>query len=185
MGIKVHFLNVGSGDCTIVHFPERMRKDGKEKAERIMMVDIYSHENEQEYENIIDYYKRNFKNNDGSIKSIFRFVCTHPHQDHICGLERFFDDHDIEVLNFWDLEHSFEPEDFDHHPTHEDDWDTYETLRGKDSPATVIRTTREDTPRQFWNDDEDQITILSSSESLIKYAHYKEDGSKENPTRWK
>lgn len=178
MGIKFHFLNVGSGDCTIVHFPERTRKDGKEKAERIMMVDIYYHDNKQKYENIIDYYKRNFKNNDGSIKSIFRFVCTHPHQDHICGLKKLFDDHDIKILNFWDLEHSFEPEDFDHHPTHEDDWDTYGTLRGKDSSATVIPTTREDTPRQFWNDDEDRITILSPSESLIEYAHYKEDGSK-------
>jgi len=178
MGVEFHFLNVGSGDCTIVHFPERTRRDGKEIAERIMMVDMYHHDNDQEYENIIDYYKKHFKNNDGSIKPIFRFVCTHPHQDHICGLKKLFDDHDIKILNFWDLKHSFEPEDFDHHPTHEDDWDTYETLGGKNSRATVILTTREDTPRQFWNDDEDRITVMSPSESLIEYAHYKDDGTK-------
>jgi len=177
MGIKFHFLNVGSGDCTIIHFPERTRKDGKEKAERIMMVDIYHHDDNEEYEDIINYYKENFRNGDGTIKPIFRFVCTHPHQDHICGLKKLFEEQDIKIFNFWDLEHSFEPEDFDHHPTHEDDWDAYEILRGKNSPATVIRTTREDTPGQFWNDDEDRITILSPSESLIEYAHYTQDGT--------
>jgi competence protein ComEC len=180
MGVKFHFLNVGSGDCTIVHFPERMRKDGKEKNERIMMVDLYHHDDNQEYENVIDYYKKHFKNSDGSIKPIFRFVCTHPHQDHICGLKEFCDDMDIKIFNFWDLKHSFEPEDFEHHPTHKDDWDAYGILRGGNSPATVILTTREDAPMQFWNDDEDRITILSPSESLIENAHYKEDGTKRN-----
>jgi len=178
MGVRFHFLNVGSGDCTIVHFPERTRKDGKKKTERVMMVDMYHHDDHDEYEDILAYYKRNFRNTDGSVKPIFRFVCSHPHQDHICGLNKLFDDHGIRILNFWDLNHSFEPEDFEHHPTHEDDWQTYETLSGKDSPATVIRTTREDSARQFWNDDEDRITILSPSESLIEYAHYKEDGTK-------
>jgi len=178
MGIRFHFLNVGTGDCTIVHFPERTRKDGKKKTERVMMVDMYHHDAHDEYEDILAYYKRNFRNNDGSVKPIFRFVCSHPHQDHICGLNKLFDDQSIRILNFWDLNHSFEPENFEHHPTHEDDWRTYKTLSGNDSPATVIRTTREDSPRQFWNDDEDRITILSPSESLNEYAHYREDGIK-------
>ena len=64
MGVGFHFMNVGSGDCTIVHFPERTRIDGKEIAERIMMVDVYHHDNDEEYEDIIDYYKRYFKNNE-------------------------------------------------------------------------------------------------------------------------
>ena len=143
-----------------------------------MMVDMYHHDDHEEYEDILEYYRKNFRKNDGSIKPIFRFVCTHPHQDHICGLKKLFNDHDIRIFNFWDLNHSFEPENFEHHPTHEDDWDTYEKLSGKDSPATVIRTTREDSPRQFWNDDEDRMTILNPSESLIEYAHYKEDGTR-------
>ncbi len=181
MAIRFHFLNVGSGDCTIVHFPERIRKDGKEKSERIMMVDIYHHDDHEAYENVIDYYKGNFRKPNGSIKPIFRFVCTHPHQDHICGLNRLFDEHAIQILNFWDLKHSFEPHDFEHHPTHRDDWDTYQALSAEDGPATVIRTKRESDPNKFWNDDEDRITILSPSESLIKYAHYKKDGTKREP----
>ena len=176
MGVKFHFLNVGSGDCTFIHFPSRTRKDGKTKNERIMMVDICHHEDHEEYEDVINYYKREFRNNDGSIKPIFRYVCTHPHQDHICGLKKLVDDNYIHILNFWDINHSFKPEDFNHHPTHEDDWNTYETLRGENSPATVIRTSREQKPKQYWNDDEDRIGILSPCNELTHYAHYKEDG---------
>lgn len=177
MGVNFHFLNVGYGDCTIVHWPARTAGD-KSKNERIMMLDIYHHEDDDDYENVIEYYKENFKRGDGSVKPIFRFVCSHPHQDHICGLKKLFDDSDIKIYNFWDLNHSFEPADFEGHPTHKDDWSAYKKIGGEDSPATVIRTKRESKPKQFWNNEEDRITILSPSNSLIKYAHEKEDGSK-------
>jgi metal-dependent hydrolase (beta-lactamase superfamily II) len=177
MGVEFHFLNVGYGDCTIVHWPERTRGD-KTLDERIMMVDIYHHEDHEEYEDAIKYYKANFKNPDGSIKPIFRFVCSHPHQDHICGLKKLFDDNGINILNFWDLEHSFVPDDFGGHPTHEEDWEAYELLGSKESPATVLRYTRETTPQPLWNEHGDRITILSPSKSLVKCAHYKDDGTK-------
>lgn len=181
--VKIHFLNVGYGDCTIVHFPERTRKDGKTKSERIMMIDLYHHDDHEEYEHIIDYYKRNFQNSNGSLKPIFRFVLTHPHQDHICGLNKLFNDNNIEILNFWDIEHSFVPEDFEGHPTHEDDWNTYQDIRvKKEGGPTIIRTNRDDTPRLYWNDDEDRITILSPSLEMLKKAHSdKEDGTKRKP----
>lgn len=182
MSVKIHFLNVGCGDCTIVHFPERTRKDGKTKSERIMMIDLYHHDDHEEYEHVIDYYKNNFRNSDGSLKPIFRFVCSHPHQDHICGLDKLFKDNEINVYNFWDLDHAFEPENFDGHETHEDDWKTYQNKRGAASGITVIKTYREDTPRDFWNDDEDRITILSPSKEMIKKVHSnKEDGTKRKP----
>jgi len=162
MGVEFHFLNVGAGDCTIVHFPERTRNsDGYTKAERIMMVDINHHGDGDEYEDVISYYKAHFREPDGSLKPIFRFICTHPHQDHICGLHRLLNDREIKVLNFWDLEHEFEPENTDEHPTHEEDWRTYtRTRQSQDSPR-VIRTCREDEPRQYWCDSEDRITVLS------------------------
>lgn len=181
MGVNLHFLNVGVGDCTIVHFPERTRKDGKKKDERVMMVDIFHHEDHDDYHDVIEYYKAHFKNTDGSFKPIFRFVCSHPHQDHICGLARLLEEEGIIIHNFWDLEHSFEPDDFSGHPTHEDDWKAYRALGGPTKPPITITTTREDEPKQFWNDDEDRIAILSPSAALIKYAHYKEDGTKRDP----
>jgi len=173
MSVDFHFLKVGHGDCTIVYWPERSC-NGKTKNERIMMVDIYHDEDAEDFENVIDYYKANFKNADGTIKPIFRLVCSHPHQDHICGLKKLCDESGIKILNFWDLDHSFAPTDFEGHLTHEEDWEAYEALRA----LSVRRYTRETVPKQYWDDDGDRITILSPSETLVKYAHYKEDGGK-------
>ena len=179
MGVMFHFLNVGPGDCTIVHFPARTRKkDGSSVYERIMVVDICHDESQQGYSDVIAYYKQHFTRDNGSIKPIFRFVCTHPHQDHICGLANLFENSGIDVVNFWDLEHEFEPEELDKHPTHEADWGSYVKTRKSTSSPKVIRTKREDTPAQFWNDDEDRVTVLSPSDTLIKYAHYTQDGKK-------
>lgn len=178
MGVTLHFLNSGMGDCTIIHFPARERKDGTKKDERIMMVDIYHSEDHEEYENVIKYYKANFKNSDGTIKPIFRFVCTHPHQDHICGIAKLFNDNKIEIINFWDLEHNWEPENFDGHETHEDDWKMYQQIAKSNSEPKVMKIKREDKPLRYWNDGEDRIQILSPSKSLIEKAHYKEDGTK-------
>lgn len=177
MSVDFHFLNVGYGDCTIIYWPARSCGD-KKIPERIMMLDIFQHENHDEYEDAIAYYKKNFRNPDGTLKPIFRFVCSHPHQDHICGLYKLFADIGIKILNFWDLNHSFVPSSFDGHPTHEDDWSAYDTLRGKSSPATVLRFTRESKRGQFWDGNGDRITVLSPSAPLTKHAHYKDDGSK-------
>lgn len=179
MAVKIHFLNTGSGDCTIIHFPERTRKsDNATKNERIMMVDLNHCEDHEEYENIINYYKNNFQDENGYVKPIFRFVCSHPHHDHICGLNKFFNDSGISVLNFWDLPHGFEPESFDGHPWHKDDWNKYKEIRnGGVGNPTVIKTYREDAPRLYWNDDEDRITVLSPSSSLLQKANHKEDGT--------
>jgi len=182
MGITFHFLNVGSGDCTIVHFPQRRRKDGTIKDERVMMVDLNSDEQNDELENVIDYFKKHFHDSSGNIMPIFRFVCTHPHHDHICGLQKLVADSDIRLLNFWDLEHSFEPEDFSGHPTHRDDWEAYLRLRKSESSPKVIRTSREDSPRLYWDDNEDRISILSPSKNLVRHAHYTEDGSRRSST---
>ena len=178
MTVDFHFLNVGHGDCTIVYFPERKRKDGKVKGERVTVIDCHQNTNDEEYTNLIEYYKNNFRNTDGTLKPIFRFICTHPHQDHIYGLSELLKDDEIKITNFWDLNHSFIPENFDYYPTHKDDWDAYKKLGGDNSPATVITVKRESKQMQFWDDDdEDRISILSPSNKLKKYAHYKDDGS--------
>lgn len=179
--IDIHFLNVGWGDCSLVYFPERVRKsDGHEKKERIMVVDLNLYEDHEEYTNFIEYYKQNFVDSLGNYKPIFRFVCTHPHHDHICGLKKLFDEAEISIYNFWDLDHEYEPEDFSGHPWHKDDWDAYTEKVKNGVKIRVIQTNRDDTPRQFWDDDEDRITILSPSLEMIKKAHYNEDGSKKD-----
>ena len=179
MGVMFHFLNVGPGDCTIVHFPARTRtKDGSSISERIMVVDICHDEMQPWYTDVITYYKQHFSRDNGSVKPIFRLVCTHPHQDHICGLAEIFENSRIGILNFWDIEHEFEPEELNKHPTHEADWQSYVEKRQSKSGPKVIHTKREDAPAQFWNDDEDRLTVLSPSDALIRYAHYTQDGKR-------
>ena len=64
MTVKFHFLNVGDGDCTFIDFPERITKDKtKEKASRLMIVDIFHHDNHENYEDVINYHKLNFGGN--------------------------------------------------------------------------------------------------------------------------
>jgi len=178
MSVKIHFLNVGAGDCTIIHFPHRTRNsDGKKIDERIMMVDFCHHDNHEIYEDVINYYKRNFINFNGDPKPIFRLICTHPHHDHIKGLSHLYHSN-ISVNNFWDLSHNFEPSDYSGDPDHKTDWDAYKEFSGANSPSTVIRTSREDKPALYWNDDEDRISVLVPSKDLYNFAHKNEDGTK-------
>lgn len=177
MSVDFHFLNVGAGDCTIVRFPRRTRGEASLN-ERVMMVDFCHHEDDSDYEDVLHYYKQNFKNADGSVKPIFRFICTHPHHDHIFGLKQLLDDAEIKIRNFWDVEHSFEPDDFSGDSNHRRDWNAYRKLSGDDSPAKVIRTCREDAPRKYWDNDEDRISVLVPSNDLQEHAHKKENGTR-------
>jgi len=43
-----------------VHFPERKEECGNIKFERIVTIDLYHHDDHEEYEHIINYYKENF-----------------------------------------------------------------------------------------------------------------------------
>mgnify|MGYP003810059525 CR=1 FL=1 len=176
---KIHFLNVGHGDCIIVHYPSRTRKkDNYHKDERIMMIDINHHSDSDIYEDVIKYYKRNFKNGNGGYKSIFRFICTHPHKDHITGLKDLFEENGISVCNFWNIDHEFKPEKFED-DKHEQDWLKYKDLQKEGASSKLIITDREDVPRKYWDDDEDRITVISPSREIIKEVHArKQDGSK-------
>jgi len=167
MGVKFNFLNVGDGDCTIVEFPERIVESTRqEKDARVMMVDINHHEYHEEYEHIIDYYKKNI----GS-KPIFRFIVTHPQKDHITGIKNLFEENGINILNFWDLEHSFEPDKTGSFwDEYKEDWNKYAELRKQ---SFVRRYWDEDSGIKYW--DEDKIEILSPSKGLHHFVHYNED----------
>ena len=174
MGVIFHFLNVGDGDCTIVDFPERIVKGTKaEMNARIMMVDIYHREDHDDYEHVIDYYKNNFKN-----KPIFRFISTHPHKDHLLGIKNLFEERGISIINFWDLEHNFEPlkegEDWE---SYKEDWDKYSKIRlMSDNDGLCVRRYWDyQKDILYWN--EDNIQILSPSKELHKIAHQNEDGT--------
>ncbi|BCX14581.1 MAG: hypothetical protein KatS3mg088_264 [Patescibacteria group bacterium] len=174
-GVNFHFLDVGDGDCTIVDFPERVVKStGKTKNARVMMVDIHHHDDHNDYEHVINYYKQNIGD-----RSIFRFIATHPQKDHIKGIKQLFEDYGIEILNFWDLEHDFEPDKGDEYwEDYKDDWEKYCEIRVmKDEEGLCVRRYWDhQSGIQYW--DEDRIEILSPSKELYQFVHYTEEGEK-------
>lgn len=176
MSVNFHFLNVGDGDTTIVDFPARNVVGTSQNYDpRVMMVDIHHHDDDESYEHIIDYYKRNFRDEKGQVRPIFRFVSSHPHQDHLKGLNELLEQ--IRILNFWDTTHNFVPDKTGFNwAAYEGDWKAYETVRRAGySDIKVLRHTDVTTPAPFWN--EDRIEVLSPSAELIRFVHYKEDGS--------
>ncbi len=175
MGVVFHFLDVGDGDCTIVDFPERIVKNtNAEKNARVMMVDIFHHDDYgSKYEHVIDYYKNNFGN-----RSIFRFILTHPHKDHLLGIKSLFEESGISIINFWDLEHDFEPlKEGSGWESYKEDWDKYSKIRllSDDEGLCVRRYWDSQNNILYWN--EDKVQILSPSKELHKLAHYNNDGS--------
>lgn len=189
MPMKIHFLNVGHGDCTFIDLP----------SERLMMVDINNSKTlpvedivslakardmsvyefkaitasgrswEDYYKSLLvdpcDYYKQHFAG-----RSIFRYVQTHPDMDHMSGLYRFFWQDEVDLENFWDSDHdkTFKEEDFFNCPYDWKDWLAYQVLRGGvgpgDSTHKEHRKTRGHTG-DFWTPD--GISILSPTVSLI------------------
>lgn len=158
MPLRVHFLNVGQGDCTIIEFPSG----------RIGMVDIdnlsildeeTTREVLQEYRESVDYLVAKAFGQDvqreaneffrkryapltdplayydthiGRNEPIFRHLITHPDMDHMTGLYRLYEQERREVLNFWHTGfHDFNLADcsWDGSPYDERDWETYKKLR--------------------------------------------------------
>jgi len=192
--MKIHFLNVGHGDCTIVELPSG----------RIMMIDINNSKSlpeadegalaqssgvslydfryrrsqlvkgefrswEDYYKSLLvdpaDYFKENFPG-----KSLFRYIQTHPDMDHMSGLHRLFWQDKVTVENFWDVDHDKELEEsgFDKGKYAYVDWLVYKCLRGglgpDDSKQKVLNNLR-GASGQYWTDD--NIEILSPTQELI------------------
>lgn len=163
--LKVHFLNVGHGDCSIVELP-----DGN-----VMMVDI-NRSNEFDEETAkelaeelgldfikikvlkekvgIPYFDQITKADgkaydialsdpityleDLGVESIYRYVQTHPHMDHLAGFAALAEKWKLQ--NFWDTDHRIEKKDFQS-DSDKTDWRTYKEYRKENTPLFYYRST--------------------------------------------
>lgn len=83
----IHVLNVGFGDNIILQFP--VGADGKRK---YGIVDCYNSEKTKKYLKKLN-----------SHQDRLAFVCaTHPHYDHICGINALLTDNNLYPHEFWD-----------------------------------------------------------------------------------
>lgn len=130
--LRIHLLNVGHGDCTIIDFEGRLtvvdinnckklaaptRDELKKKysvsnmaagasnsLSAVFALDARVRQDEARLVDPIDYLKANFPG-----RSIFRYIQTHPDMDHMGGLLRLAQEGFI-IENFWDTDHCISKE---------------------------------------------------------------------------
>lgn len=198
--LKIHFLNVGHGDCTVLEHPSG----------RISIVDVHNGtelDKDSEDEVLAELgwsgltraiaevlaptpltknalleragYKILRTNPVQYISqkvtngSIFRFILTHPEMDHMRGLAALQTTFGIE--NFWDTENTKKNHGF--HPFLDDETDWAEYRRFRDgSRCKVLNLYRGSTGPYYSKDDDsgglgDGIEILSPTPQLVQYAN--------------
>lgn len=171
---KVNFLNVGHGDCTVIEhnsgritmldinngsiidektFSELTQYYTVSLQERIMASVIENRRNILLYEKGYDIKLTNpleFLTTNYPRKSIFRYIQTHPHLDHMRGLYDLRISH-VDITNFWYVKHNFKPElktDSDRN-----NWHEYEQQRSGNRSNTALQLYQGSQGR-FYSDDE-------------------------------
>lgn len=192
--LKVHFLNVGHGDCCIVEFVD---------SGRVAMIDINrsdsldSNSVKEIYESSdagvkdttnwrllydagflkgsalleragysidlqdpIEYLKEK------NISNLFRFISTHPHMDHLSGLNAL--NNEISFNNFWVIGNNYEQDEDKLSDSQKEDWGLYKKYRKagetKVDNVTVIAP-KEGSSADFYAPD--GIEILAPNDDLI------------------
>jgi len=197
MMVRVHFVNVGHGDCTVVEFQDAGRvavidinrsSDYDETTLNEMAQYAWSHASKaSQYlfkagvmsaDELFTEAGVRLKPNDPiaylrnfSSGKPFRFISTHPHMDHLSGLTALRDE--FGFSNFWVVRNSLQPTDkLD--AQQQKDWDLYKSYRDatktKFDDVKIVRP-MEDDSMDFW--EQDGIQILSPCQALIDLAHQK------------
>jgi competence protein ComEC len=196
--VKIHFLNVGHGDCTIIeHANGNLTmidiNNGNEVDDSTfneISSSIVSTSPTRELDCLVSQalglsrrhqlsclgYEMGLTNPVQFLKSeypnrsIFRYIQTHPDLDHMRGLAALKSEN-IEIVNFWDTYHTKQ---LDYSQASNDDiaeWEQYQTFRNGKYP-TVLRLFR-GAAGKFYNEDENGgngngLHILSPTLGLVK-----------------
>ena len=140
---RVHFLTVGEGDCSII----------EHNSGHISVIDICGGNRATTEADIrlmeaLEKPRGNFAMckkptnpinylHTLGVKSIWRFILSHPDMDHMDGFDNLASN--FSITNFWDSGARKEKPDFSGSPFKEEDWDRYVNIRdGKESSTTVV-----------------------------------------------
>ncbi|HBX51110.1 MAG TPA: MBL fold metallo-hydrolase [Bacteroidales bacterium] len=185
----IHFLNVLEGDCNIIQHDSgrttvidvsnayNSEDTDEEKAvkaspERVIMRNrTHVPSNKKNYnqkkdpDNPIDYLKDKI-----NIKSIFRFIITHPDMDHLDGIKDLYDE--FEIANTWDTNNnkSIDLDSF-FAGYNKEDWKFYTQLRAGNYEKTKRLTYHYTDDCAYWN--LDNMKILCPSIELVNSANEK------------
>lgn len=166
----IHFLNVGNGDCSFI----------EHDSGRNTIIDICCGNNADNLSETIErkvggngnYRQKDYPINpiryfcNIGIRSIFRFILTHPDMDHMDGIYKLYKEFRFE--NFWDTKNNKIINNFDDRRYLIDDWNFYQSIRKKESNPKIIYNYAMD-EGNFWTDD--GLTILAPSLNLVSVAN--------------
>ncbi len=178
--VKIHFLNVGHGDCTIIEhasgnltmidinnadqLDDDSRKElaetygigGNDYAAATLAASLL---NQSFRRTILASRGYDIELTDPvnyylarwKNEPIFRFILSHPDLDHMRGLKRLSQER-IQILNLWDTNHNIAEKDTD---TDEDkeEWSEYQRLRTSAVTPKVFFNGRGSTGK-YWNQDD-------------------------------
>jgi hypothetical protein len=194
--VKIHFLNVGHGDCTVIEHANG----------NLTMIDINNGSgiDDDSFDDLIAElaparrlefairkargeseesllkaagYKLELCNPVGFLsdrfpgRPIFRYVQSHPDLDHMRGLADMREA-GITMVNFWDTTHTKQLDEGKASEGDITDWDEYQRLRSGSDPK-VLRLVRGNRGK-YWNENEDGspggngLEILSPTPDLLR-----------------
>lgn len=201
MPLKVHFLNVGEGDCTIIEFPSGnlamvdisnvksldpdTRSELLEGATDMSITiaklagspsvrgreEAYIRKVAAATTDAVEYWDEHV----GRSAGIFRLIVTHPHMDHMSGLHRLAVQEPKSVTNFWHVGlHNFDLDsaDWDESRYSELDWSTYKRLRASASEPKALHL-QKGGEGHYWS--EDGVEIWAPTPELEALAVEKND----------
>lgn len=183
--MKIWFLNVGHGDCTII----------EHASGRLTMIDI---NNSQDYDpatrqeilaeqsgattlasfqayaaietietreltDPVDFLTTNFPG-----RPLWRFILTHPDLDHMRGLKKLLNH--VKIINFWDTANT-KPTPSYRSNSDQEDWECYQAIRNGSYQLSYLQYYRGAKAFAFGTDADglgDGIEILSPTSQLVQ-----------------
>lgn len=195
--MRLHFLNVGHGDCCIIEFDSgrkaivdinRSSEFDEETVNEIIQESSLSFNSKGTLETyfqlgVVDYnyvlekcgYDIQLTDpieylQDNNITSIFRFVSTHPHMDHLAGLNSIKND----MFNIWICDNQFTQDNDLLSESQKEDWSAYLQFRdniGGDVNGIKVLDIREGASGDYYK--QDGISILAPNDNLLELAEDK------------
>jgi beta-lactamase superfamily II metal-dependent hydrolase len=175
----VHFLNVREGDCIWINHSSGNNtvidvSNAQSIIEKYSEMTTFGNYNQKNYPvNPIEYLSSH------GVKTIFRFILTHPDMDHMDGIKDLFNNFD--VVNFWDTENTKVMDDNTNWGKYnEEDWKFYQEVRKSTMSPKVLHLYAEDQGRYFNQDENgdlggDCLYILAPTNELVDEANETKD----------
>ncbi|MCY3769202.1 MAG: hypothetical protein OXG56_07565 [Gammaproteobacteria bacterium] len=185
---KIHFLNVNDGDCIVLeHDSGRVTvfdiSAGNIPRQRSALSEVPAKWDIQSAKgnyrmckhptNPLDYLAKM------GIKSIWRFILSHPDMDHLDGFNALLDE--FSVLNFWDSGAKKHKPDFSSYGVYnEKDWDRYTKVVAGNEPGTNSIQLQAGEQFKYANEDDingvgDALYILAPNQELVDEGNKKQD----------